>query len=279
MPRVSVMNSVRKPMRARAGTRYSMRTQPVPWFTMSCSRPLRVASSWVTVPRCSAGTCTDMRSTGSHSLPSISLVTTWGLPTTISKPSRRMVSTRTASCSSPRPRTSQVSGRSVVSTRSDTLPTSSVSRRLLIWRAVSLVPSGAGQGAGVDPDGDRQAGLVDGHDRQGAGVVGVGQGLADGDVGQAGHGDDLARAHVVGRHPVEALGDRQVGDLDPLDGAVGLAPGHGLVLGDAPVADAAQGQAAEVGRAVEVGDHRLEGVALLVGRAPGCARGAARRGA
>ena len=41
MPRVSVRNSVRKPIRPRAGTRYSIRTQPVEWLTICSSRPLR----------------------------------------------------------------------------------------------------------------------------------------------------------------------------------------------------------------------------------------------
>ena len=80
------------------------------------------------------------RSTGSWILPSISRVTTCGLPTVSSKPSRRIISTRMASCSSPRPWTSQVSGRSVVSTRMDTLPISSVSRRALTSRAVRFLP-------------------------------------------------------------------------------------------------------------------------------------------
>ncbi len=52
-----------------------------------------------------------------------------------------MSSTRTASCSSPRPCTSHASGRSVGRTRSDTLPTSSASRRSRTWLAVSLLPS------------------------------------------------------------------------------------------------------------------------------------------
>ena len=43
MPRVSVRNSVRKPIRPRAGTRYSIRTQPVPWLTICSRRPLRSA--------------------------------------------------------------------------------------------------------------------------------------------------------------------------------------------------------------------------------------------
>ena len=37
----------------------------------------------------------------------------------------------------------------------------------------------------------------------------------------------------LGRHPVERLGHQQLGDLDPLDGAVGPAPGHLLALADA----------------------------------------------
>ena len=51
MPRVSVRNSVRKPISARAGTRNSRRTQPVPWLTICSMRPLRMPSSWVTTPR------------------------------------------------------------------------------------------------------------------------------------------------------------------------------------------------------------------------------------
>ena len=82
-----------------------------------------------------------MRSTGSWRLPSISRITTCGLPTVSSKPSRRISSTRIASCSSPRPWTSQVSGRSVSITRMETLPIVSASSRSLIWREVSLLPS------------------------------------------------------------------------------------------------------------------------------------------
>ncbi len=48
VPRVSVRNSVRNPIRPRAGTRYSIRTQPVPWLTICSIRPLRSASSCVT---------------------------------------------------------------------------------------------------------------------------------------------------------------------------------------------------------------------------------------
>ncbi len=113
VPRVSVRNWVRKPMRPRAGTMNSMRTQPVPWLVMVSMRPLRAARSWVTAPRYSSGTSIVMCSIGSWTLPSTFLVTTCGLPTVSSKPSRRICSTRIASASSPRPWTSQASGRSV----------------------------------------------------------------------------------------------------------------------------------------------------------------------
>ena len=80
VPRVSVRNSVRKPISPRAGTRYSIRTQPVPWLVMCSIRPLRAASSCVTAPTYSSGTSTDSRSTGSWRLPSISRSTTCGWP-------------------------------------------------------------------------------------------------------------------------------------------------------------------------------------------------------
>ena len=68
------------------------------------------------------------------------LVTTWGLPTVSSKPSRRICSTSTARANSPRPCTSQASGAPMSTTRIDTLPTNSASSRLRTIRAVSLWP-------------------------------------------------------------------------------------------------------------------------------------------
>ena len=91
------------------------------------------------------------RSTGSHLRPSISRVTTSGLPTVSSKPSRRIVSTSTASCSSPRAWTSHASGRSVGLTRMLTLPTSSASSRFFSRRAVIFVPSRPASGEVLMP--------------------------------------------------------------------------------------------------------------------------------
>ena len=94
----------------------------------------------MTTPEYSSGTSIETRSTGSSTLPSTSRVTTRGFPMVSSNPSRRIISARTANCISPRPCTSHVSGCSVSRTRSETLPSSSRSRRSLIIRAVSFDP-------------------------------------------------------------------------------------------------------------------------------------------
>ncbi len=151
VPRVSVRNSVRKPIRPRAGTRNSILTHPVEWLTICSMRPLRAASSWVTAPTCSSGASIESRSTGSWSLPSSSWVTTWGCPAVSSKPSRLIISSSTTSCSSPRPWTSQASGRPISLTRIETLPTSSASSRSRIWRAVSFLPSRPASGEVLIP--------------------------------------------------------------------------------------------------------------------------------
>ena len=142
---------MRKPIRPRAGMMYSIRTQPVPWLTICSMRPLRRASICVITPTYSSGVSTLIRSIGSCTLPLISRVTTCGLPTVISKPSRRMTSTSTASASSPRPCTSQTSGRSVGLTRSETLPISSRSSRAFSCEAVSLSPSWPASGESLMP--------------------------------------------------------------------------------------------------------------------------------
>ena len=96
--------------------------------------------------------------------------------------------------------------------------------------------------------------------RQRARVVGVGERLADRHLGEAGDGDDLARPGLVGVDAVERLGDVELGDLARSTRAVGAAPGDRLALADRAVAHAADREAADVGRRVEVGDVRLQRV-------------------
>ena len=153
VPRVADISAVRKPIRPRDGTVNCRRTQPEPWLLIESMRPLRSAMSCVTVPMYSSGTSMVVFSIGSLILPSMVLVTTCGRPTVSSKPSRRICSARMASASSPRPWTSQASGRSVGSTLIDTLPMSSRSRRSLSMRAVSLwsLPSRPASGESLVP--------------------------------------------------------------------------------------------------------------------------------
>ena len=120
-----------------------------------------------------------------------------------------------------------------------------------------LRPVRPGQRRGVDADGHGQAGLVDGDGGQRDRAVGVGQRLADGDLGEAGHRHDLARARLFGRHLVERLGDVELGDLGLLDRAVEPAPAHGRALDQRPVVHPAHGQPPDVGRGRQVADQRL----------------------
>ena len=89
----------------------------------------------------SGGMSMVMRSYGSWIAPFTSRRSTSGRETWSSKPSRRICSMSTASCSSPRPRTSNVSGDSVGRTSIETLPSTSRSSRALIWRLVTNLPS------------------------------------------------------------------------------------------------------------------------------------------
>ena len=100
-----------------------------------------------------------------------------------------------------------------------------------IWRAVSLSPSLPASGEVLTPiviDSDGSSTVID---RQRTRVVGVGQRLADRDLGDAGDGDDLARAGLVGVDAVQRVGDVAARRPGPLDCAVGATPGDRLARG------------------------------------------------
>ena len=86
---------------------------------------------------------------------------TFGRDTESSKPSRRMVSIRMPSCSSPRPATSMESLSSNSRTRSATLPSASRSSRSRMIAAGDLVAFGAGERRIVDAEGHRQRRRID----------------------------------------------------------------------------------------------------------------------
>jgi hypothetical protein len=129
-----------------------------------------------------------------------------------------------------------------------------------------LVAREPGERRRVDADRHRERRLVDGDHRKRAGVVRVGERLADGHLRHAGHGDELARPCLLGLDAIERLGHVQLGHLRPLDRAVRAAPGDLLAAPDPPLRDAAEREAADVRRRVEVRDERLQRVAFLVRR-------------
>ena len=119
----------------------------------------------------------------------------------------------------------------------------------------------ARQRRGVGADRHRDRGLVDGDPRQRVRVLGVGQGVADHDLGHTRHGDDVTGDGLVGGGPVHALGGQQFGDLGVRDDrmAVDLAhPRDLLALADPALVDADQREPAEERRRVEVGHQCLQ---------------------
>ena len=180
---------------------------PVPWWMMRSTRALRFARSWVIAPRCSSGTSIDE---SFHRLATHAVdrpVRTSGLPTVSSKPSRRIDldedrrgrarrdlaprrcrHARSAGggsrrCRSPRPRGG-----------------------LRSWRAVSFEPSWPASGEELMPIVIERLGSSTWRSGQRRPGLGIGEGLADGDLVDAGDGDELAGPGSRRRHPVEPVG-------------------------------------------------------------------------
>ena len=139
-PAVAVSMFDLRPIMPREGMSNSSRTRS-PFDVMFLSVPLRLVASSITVPEQVSGQSTVSSSTGSHFLPSISLTITRGCPTCNSYPSRRMVSISTERCSTPRPNTLKLSAEGPGVTRSARFFSSSRSRRSLMWREVTYLPS------------------------------------------------------------------------------------------------------------------------------------------
>ena len=113
----------------------------VPISSMSERIPLRTLRAEITEPEYSVGTSITTSSIGSHVTPSIFFIITSGRDTAISKPSRRICSSKIVKCNSPRPDTLNVSVESVSSTFKPTFTSSSLSKRSRILREVTNLPT------------------------------------------------------------------------------------------------------------------------------------------
>ena len=207
------------------------------------------------------------RSTGSCVTPSISRVSTCGCPAVSSKPSRRISSSRTTSCSSPRPWTSQESGRSVSCTRIETLPISSASRRSRIWRAVSLLPSVPASGDVLMPttiESDGSSTVITGRGRGSSGSASVSPIVTSGKPATA----------MISPGPASSAltrsSDSVTNSSDTVARSTVPSARHqatGLPGPDRAVAHPAERQAPEVRGGVEVGDVRLQRrIGVVLGR-------------
>ena len=85
----------------------------------------------------------------------------------------------------------------------------------------------------------------------------IGEGFADGDLGNAGHRDDVPGTGLLDRHPIQRLGHQQFGQPHIGHRAVPAAPGHRLAAADRSLDYAAQREPAEIGGGIQVGDQGL----------------------
>ena len=181
-----------------------------------------------------------------------------GRDTCTSYPSRRIISIRIESCSSPRPITFICSGESVSSTRSETLPSSSFSQPVAQVARGDVLPVPAGHRRRVDPEDHRHRRLVDGDRRNPDVVLGVADRFADGDALDAGDADDVAGGGLLDLHALQAIEGKQLGDLGLLDGPTELQHRHRAVQLHGAVEHAADRDPSEIVARVQIGHQDLQ---------------------
>ena len=110
----------------------------------------------------------------------------------------------------------------------------------------------------VDGEQHGDGGLVDRDVGQRRGILGFGDGLADGDAFHAGDGDDVAQFGFRDVGALEAGEGKQLRDLRLVQRAIELGDGDFFAGVHLSVEHARDGQAAEVVAVVEVGDENLQ---------------------
>ena len=128
-----------------------------------------------------------------------------------SKPSRRICSISTPSCSSPRPATSNASVSFDVGDLDGDVALGLAEQPVADLARGDLLALAAGQRAVVDAEGHRQGRRIDRDGRQRRGQFRRADGVRDGGLGQAGDGDDVAGLGLLHRHAVQAAEGQQLG--------------------------------------------------------------------
>ena len=182
-----------------------------------------------------------------------------GRDTCSSNPSRRIISMRIDSCSSPRPTIFTCSGESVGSRRIDTLPSSSRSSRSRSCRDVTYCPSRPAIGDVLTPKTIDTVGSSIAIGGMAIAVLDVGDRLADRDVLDAGQADDVAGGGLLNVDALQAVEGIELGDLRLLDvPRRACTTATGSPISHAAVEDAADRDASQVVARVEVGDEQLQ---------------------
>ena len=165
---------------------------------------------------------------------------------------------RMESCSSPRPSTFICSGVSVGSTRIETLPSSSRSRRSLICREVTYSTFPARHGGRIHAEDHRHRRLVDSNRVDCAPMLHVRNGFADRDVFDTGKADDVAGGRGGNVDPLQAFEGEELRYARVLKRSIQLADRDLISDPNLSIEDAADRDAAEVIARVKVGDEHLQ---------------------
>ena len=123
----------------------------------------------------------------------------------------------------------------------------------------------ASQRGGVNTDGHGDRRIVHLDQRQGLGVLSVGEGFTNGDVLDTSHCDDFAGASGLCGNTLKSLGSQQLRDADVLDFAVVTCPCNGLALLQGAVEDTDQCQTTQERGGVQVGHVCLQNLVGVVG--------------
>ncbi len=124
----------------------------------------------------------------------------------------------------------------------------------------------AGQGRGVDREHHGDGGLFHGDHRQGPGIFGVAQGVADEGGGDPGHRGDIARGQGIPGVLIQTVEAVDLGEMGLAGDFPFFHEDHFLTLAQGAVDDLAHRDQAHVVAVIQVGHQELQGGLRVVGR-------------